>query len=473
MSNFRKIQIFFNDKGEQVDSAGRAIKNSDIIRLIYDETVVLCAKFIRVTNVDDIPENEPVALDPNAAFSCFGDTGFQSENLIFIAQNNPDNPQKCAVNLPGDWIDGNDAKPENGELSFRISTDNINFADALAGKQSRTCQMVITATPPGYTDCSVLALSAFIAYNRPSLQEFPTENTGREFLDANQIAALFAAAPQIEFTQTPEAAQTSSQRRPDDNFIRFRNNSIPNAKWSEWIEMFNGKSAYDIWLEQGNSGSAQQFLEAIKGEPAQPVEDIMINTGELDNYIFNAGKEILPVKGEAPLQLFDQNGVLANSYEGVKIQWNNDSLTIDLSSMNPPPQGIWKVKFAGGATKPDICVPVPIAPVKFDELYGAYAVMDRENPNVFTNAFTENIIRIKINLAAAEDYSGNITIKIRNRNSTLTTADIPITPQPASHIVALPQATSGNLVIQRVFDIGNEADSIPVTVYGINLEAKQ
>ena len=193
MNSFRKIEMFFNEKGEQIDSGGKVVKNSGLVRLIYDETVIICAKFMQVDSSEAIPETNAVQLNPHAAFSCFGDTGYQSESLLFLAQNNPDDPDDNCVNLPGDWLDNNTANPENGELSFRITTGNINFADALTGKQSRICQMVITATPPGCTECSVLALCQFYAYNRPSLQDFPPQQLSRDFLDANQIAALLAA----------------------------------------------------------------------------------------------------------------------------------------------------------------------------------------------------------------------------------------------------------------------------------------
>ncbi|MGN0849814.1 MAG: hypothetical protein ACI4OV_08995, partial [Victivallaceae bacterium] len=151
MNSFRKIEMFFNEKGEQIDSGGKVVKNSGLVRLIYDETVIICAKFMQVDSSEAIPETNAVQLNPHAAFSCFGDTGYQSESLLFLAQNNPDDPDDNCVNLTGDWLDNSTANPENGELSFRITTGNINFADALTGKQSRICQMVITATPPGCT----------------------------------------------------------------------------------------------------------------------------------------------------------------------------------------------------------------------------------------------------------------------------------------------------------------------------------
>lgn len=470
MSNFRKIQMFFNEKGEQVDASGKNVKNSDIIRLIYDETVVICACFLHVSSVDSLPETEPVELDPAAAFSCFGDTGFQSENLIFIAQNNPADPQNQCVNLPGDWIDGNSANPQNGELSFRISTSNINFSDALSGKQSRTCQMVITAAPPGSTECSVLALCPFTAYNRPSLQDFPPENISRNFLDAAQIAALFAAEVQMQFTPDPESGNVSSQRRAGDNFIRFRNTAVKNAAWSAWVEIVNGMSAYECWLAQGNTGNTDDFLKAIKGEPAQPTNDVMIDTGALDNMTFSATPEQLGVQGCPAVQLFDADGVAASANQNIRIQWLDERLSIDFSSMETPPQGVWTLKFAGGAALANMIIPADAVPVFFHSQYGFYYKLDQNTPVVYITTFAENIIRVKFYLAAYDDSVNNISIQISCRGSVIQSAEIPVSTTPAIAAVSLPNAVSGSLSIQRTTETDDGTGA--VIIYGIILEAK-
>ena len=72
MNSFRKIEMFFNEKGEQIDSGGKVVKNSGLVRLIYDETVIICAKFMQVDSSEAIPETNAVQLNPHAAFSCFG-----------------------------------------------------------------------------------------------------------------------------------------------------------------------------------------------------------------------------------------------------------------------------------------------------------------------------------------------------------------------------------------------------------------
>lgn len=473
MNNFRKIEMFFNEKGEQIDSGGKAVKNSELARLIYDETVVICAKFLRVDSSDSIPETEPVQLNPAAMFSCFGDTGYQSENLIFLAQNNPDNPDNNCVNLPGDWLDDNTANPENGELSFRISTGNLNFADALGSKQNRTCQMVITATPPGSAGCSVLALCQILAYNRPSLQDFPPQQISRDFLDAAQIGALFAASPEIEFAPDPEGSSTSATRRNNDSFIRFRSRAAANAEWSPWIELFNGMSAYDIWLAQGNSGSTADFLAAIKGESAQPVSDVEIDTAYLNDGVFTISTEELNTSGQPAVQLFNPEGVLTVNNPDIKIQWLENSLTVDFSTLETPPEGVWHLKFGGGATLPNIITPADAVPVFYNSSRGFFYRLDQNTPTAYLTVFAENIIRVRIQIAAEESGSGSIAIQIRNRNSTILSATIPVSATPAMHNIDLPNSVSGTLAIQRDCNSENDTLTSAAVISGILLISKQ
>ncbi len=473
MNSFRKIEMFFNEKGEQIDSGGKVVKNSGLVRLIYDETVIICAKFMQVDSSEAIPETNAVQLNPHAAFSCFGDTGYQSESLLFLAQNNPDDPDDNCVNLPGDWLDNSTANPENGELSFRITTGNINFADALTGKQSRICQMVITATPPGCTECSVLALCQFYAYNRPSLQDFPPQQLSRDFLDANQIAALLAAAAEIQFAPDPDGSSVSSARRSNDNFIRFRSRAVNNAEWSPWIELFNGMSAYDIWLAQGNSGSTADFLNAIKGEPAQPVNDVEIDTANLNEGIFNLDTAQLKLDGQPTVQLFTPEGILSSANQNIRIQWKTESLSVDFSALEEPPEGVWRLKFGGGATMPNIITPADAVPVFYNSSRGFFSRLDQNTPVAYLTAFAENIIRIKIQIAAEEESSGTIAIQIRNRNAIIHSAVITIANTPAIQCIDLPEPVTGILSIHRQY--GGDNDSIPgaAIISGIILESKR
>lgn len=47
----------------------------------------------------------------------------------------------------------------------------------------------------------------------------------------------------------------------------------------------NGKSAYELWLEQGNLGSLQDFLDSLKGVEGIPARNIVLrcNSSTLEN----------------------------------------------------------------------------------------------------------------------------------------------------------------------------------------------
>ena len=50
----------------------------------------------------------------------------------------------------------------------------------------------------------------------------------------------------------------------------------------------NGKSAYELWLEAGNSGTEQEYLDSLKGKDGKSVYDSWLeagNEGSLNDFI--------------------------------------------------------------------------------------------------------------------------------------------------------------------------------------------
>ena len=57
----------------------------------------------------------------------------------------------------------------------------------------------------------------------------------------------------------------------------------------DFINQLTGKSAYDIWLEAGNSGTEQEYLDSLKGKDGKSVYDTWLeagNEGSLDDFIY-------------------------------------------------------------------------------------------------------------------------------------------------------------------------------------------
>lgn len=72
----------------------------------------------------------------------------------------------------------------------------------------------------------------------------------------------------------------------------------------------DGKSAYDIWLEQGNVGTEQEFLDSLKGDGSSIVVDDKIDTSStnpVQNKVLaqeiaraETGKQYLKITGPMP-----------------------------------------------------------------------------------------------------------------------------------------------------------------------------
>ena len=378
MSDYRKIQVWFNDLGEQVDSAGRTLSPGEQLRLIYDETVVICATFLRVAPNDAMPEAARIALDPAASFACFGRPASGGE-LIFLCED------PLRINAPGDWLDGADANPVDGQLSFRVNTNTIAFAAALGNNDAVEAVMVITATPPGETACGVLALCEFIAKNRPTQNTTPPEEVATEFFSAAQINALFAAGLDMQFAPERGEQDTSAICRESDRFYRMRNSALAHAHWSEWVPM-------------------------LEGAPAEAVPDLAINTAALVNHIFEADADTIGVKGEPCVQLFRPDNCAATCADAVKIGWHNQILRVDFSSATAV-SGVWKVKFGGGMA-PARMVHAPAAfPSFYNDEFAFHHRLDHTCPTLVFPDHADELTRIYLKIRA-DNGSGNVKLAV-------------------------------------------------------------
>ncbi|MGN0849534.1 MAG: hypothetical protein ACI4OV_07570, partial [Victivallaceae bacterium] len=112
-------------------------------------------------------------------------------------------------------------------------------------------------------------------------------------------------------------------------------------------------------------------------------------------------------------------------------------------------------------------------PVFYNSSRGFFSRLDQNTPVAYLTAFAENIIRIKIQIAAEEESSGTIAIQIRNRNAIIHSAVITIANTPAIQCIDLPEPVTGILSIHRQY--GGDNDSIPgaAVISGIILESKR
>lgn len=97
----------------------------------------------------------------------------------------------------------------------------------------------------------------------------------------------------------------------------------------------DGKSAYQIWLEEGNIGSEQDFLNSLKGEKGDDGEDVSLETlntlqTKIDDKLNTNNKSIVGAINEINQQL--DNGVQSNLISGDGIDINNNIIKIKIDN---------------------------------------------------------------------------------------------------------------------------------------------
>lgn len=65
-------------------------------------------------------------------------------------------------------------------------------------------------------------------------------------------------------------------------YVRSVNNITPDDEGNVTLEKVDGKSAYEIWLEQGNEGTEDDFLESLKGKDGAPgISGVYVGSGDM------------------------------------------------------------------------------------------------------------------------------------------------------------------------------------------------
>ncbi len=343
MSNFKRIELRFNDNGKLIDSSGRELHQDEMPHFIYGEIVVICATFYHVTNNNGVYELTPRSLADGGSYACFAGSDFSGENLLFLGDSAGNQ-----VNCTGDWPGNTTASLSSGQLSFRVNTYTANFLAALNNHPSAAAYLVITVIPPGNSDCSVLAMCSVPILNRPASQSGPVADVTVEYYTANQVLSLLAAGFAVQFAPTQTSADIAETRRLNDRYYRFRHTANANSLWSPWIELFDGKSAYDLWLAAGNTGSEADFLNSLKAVSGSSAADVNITIAELPaNKKFQITAAAANLSGPTAVQLFDNSGRL---YWGncITMSWQTQTLTVDFTDAANC-SGVWTLRFAGGS----------------------------------------------------------------------------------------------------------------------------
>lgn len=189
MSDFKRIPVKINAAtGKQIDEKGSVIREAEFFRLLFDETVIICAEMVDVVISDGEVVMSEHPVPDSMILAAFGDSDFDPETaFMFLTEQNID-PELNRVNAVGDWIGNETADRSKGQLSFRINTNTDRFPIAL--QASKKFYFLITGIPAGETEKSVLAYFPFKAENRPSSSSGIPVEAQPNYLTAQQTQGL-------------------------------------------------------------------------------------------------------------------------------------------------------------------------------------------------------------------------------------------------------------------------------------------
>lgn len=261
MSGFKRIPLKIDAAtGRQIDEHGSIAREADQFRLLFDETVILCCELYDLDRSSGVAVMNEHPISEDMALAAFGDCDFDPATPFMFLTEQSGDLSSNHVNAPGDWYGGTMADRSKGQISFRINTNTTRFSQALKAPGYPKYYFLITGIPAGETEKSVLAYFQFKAENRPSSSAGEPAGTNPSYLTAQQTLALLNAAPVREYNIDGATLWHSTQTNADRFYRETRLNGEPTAAFPL------PRSAYQEWLNSGNTGTEEQFLASLKGE---------------------------------------------------------------------------------------------------------------------------------------------------------------------------------------------------------------
>ncbi|MEA4862399.1 MAG: hypothetical protein AB7F40_09320 [Victivallaceae bacterium] len=125
-------------------------------------------------------------------------------------------------------------------------------------RRART--LALPAPPARPSACFVPVCCESGACDRPVRENFIPEEIAAVYYAAAQAPALSAVGFDLQLLPDETSGGVFPASRASDRYRRFRSAAVCNAEWSGWIELFDGRSADELWLDAGAAGRRDDFL---------------------------------------------------------------------------------------------------------------------------------------------------------------------------------------------------------------------
>lgn len=267
MGSFRQVRIFVNiETGKEIDQSTLSDREGLSCNLVYGELIIFNFLFRTIRyNEDGSKYLDVWPVPEGASFSVFGDVDF-IDRTSFMFQATTDPAGDDPINKPGDFLYGQTAKAELGEMSARVNTTTDRFKDVLnEGRVRGNCTLCVTMTPPSQVTPvvakSVLMLVNFVAENRPvqPLDGPPVENPMPRYYTAEEVSSLLRSAYRFRFSTDGLTDWHSVQSAVD----RYYQQSILDGAWSDTMELLSGVAGAILRRKQFTSGGQPTYTIAL------------------------------------------------------------------------------------------------------------------------------------------------------------------------------------------------------------------
>lgn len=181
------------------------------------------------------------------------------------------------------------------------------------------------------------------------------------------------------------------------------------AKGGQGKDGANGKSAYEIWLEEGNTGSKQDFLDSLKGKDGTGGDSLDLTA--VPEKQFEQGSSVLAFDPSGELYRFKEDvsyykdlAIELSASQGSKLENDNTqyAVTAKISNTKPTEVSSATVALSAGGTLRDFTVNSADDVTVTNEGEGNYTI---------TNLTGYGVVTISFNVEVSDNtyVSGSVT----------------------------------------------------------------